>query len=78
MSTLAGASNMTQLLFQGAARVVNVKFCVGDGSFTEDMLKEEFAVALRQRSAGSAVVSERFNDDAPKFDVRSLVATLQD
>ena len=77
MSFPTGASELNMLLFQGGARVVNVKFFVGDGSFTQAELTSEVTSALQQRADGSAVVSERFNDDAAKIDVRAFVATLQ-
>ena len=58
------------LLFGDGANLLNVKCFKGDAPCTKEELRAELFSALRQRKDGTATVSDRFNDDAPKIDVR--------
>jgi hypothetical protein len=74
---LVGDAELNALLFGECSTLVNVKCFVGEGAFTEDDLRGELKSALKQRADGSARVSDSFGDDAPKVDVRALLASLQ-
>jgi len=70
-------AGLNALLFGGESTLLNVKGFVGDGPFTEDDLRHAVKEAITQRRSGTAHISESFNDDAQKIDIRAVVASLQ-
>ncbi len=70
------ADELNSLLFGSDTTLVNIKCFTGDGQFTETDLRREIASALQQRKSGTASISDSFNDDAQKIDIRAAVASL--
>jgi hypothetical protein len=78
MTTASERTHLLSLLFQGGTTLMNLKcFHSESPSATSEQICAELRSAIRQRNNGLADVSSRFNDIAPKIDVRAWVASVQ-
>lgn len=73
---MTATEELRSLLFEDGAKLINVKCFRGDGVASTDRIRAELHSALTQKLNGSATVSDRFADDAPRIDVRAWVAQL--
>ena len=68
---------LMSLLFLGDTRLINLRCFRGTGtSVTAEEIFGQLRSSVEQRKNGTAMVSESFNDDATKVDVRAFVASI--
>ncbi len=75
MAATCERDGLLSLLFEGGEKLMNIR-CFPVGTPAKDDLCKELRSAISQKRNGTATVSAKFNDTAPKIDVRAWIANL--